>query len=997
MTFPTATKATRDSLKRKGQRRSSSVVGRRADRLIRNLRNVFAAQDGQQAGTSAPAPYGYGLAQVQTERVFRKRTNDGRLHLVDVIAADEIDGVLAYLLLNTTSSGSQAVVFPGPFPGQQGTSGSVTGEITSGRFKNNGSQIILRDGAPGQTAINDLINNVGLDSNFKGTGIAYIYSRWTFIDGRFSGDPDIEVIARLRKPVDPRGGTPRWSINPYVQLYDFLTKSKDIGGAGLSPDRLALDTFIDGANWADMLVDTQSITRTAILTTDTNKAAANHLFEFDQTVAPFAYGDVVQLVANSGQTLPPNFSPGVDYHVISVRHRFGDFQVPAIALAANLNDALDGIFITAGTRSTDIDIKKVRETRYMTGFSYRSNESRLTIAQEMLESCGAFFYDDNGKIAITRQTFPAEVLTVTDNEIRPGELALSPRRDSSERATAISGSFTGVLNLFEPKDFPRIDGGGAFIAADNGREVTVRFNLPKVGKVGAAQRLTTIRLRRIRQELLLTFSGSLSLFRLKPGEVFSLDFEPFGLDSNTTFEVRDQVIFFDQDDTGGFVGIDIVARQLEATTFDLDVSAEQVVSEASIPGLQSPFDVGKPGTPQIAEDLFVSNQGGGVKALVTMTWAASQDSFIETYRPAYKLASSSTFRPLPPGPETEVTIEDIKAGLYDFRVIAVNTLGLESEPSTVQKQIFALSAPPADPTGLFGQQQAEVVLLEWDLSEDLDVRFGGQVDIRHQVDIAGGKGGDSRQLALVDGNLKTYQVPFLRGTYYIRFIDQTGNSSQGFDEWSTDELRAIPFGQTIVSGAFQANDGSTENQITLSESPTFPSTNGSNTMVEDTGNQWITLPLEGGIDSITDIDTVTNIDDIPAGNSVAPEGVWFFDAANNIELTAKERVIFEAVLETEIVDIASGIDSIPNIDDVPNIDAVGAGTAQIGQADAWLEVRYSTGTIASDTFGPWERFDVRRLFHRSFEFRVQARSLLSTVNIRVKQAAVIARELNFDR
>ena len=987
-----STKAVRQSVGSSARRRT----GQRADRLIRGLRKALSDQAVETAGTSEPRTYGYGLAEVETTRVFReiKEGGDGRLHLVDVIAADQIDGVLAYLLIDTTDSGSQAVIFPGPFPGQQGASGSQEGEITSGRFKNNGSQIILRDGAPGQTSVADLVNRTSVDSSFVGTGIAYIYSRWTFIEGRFDGDPEIRAIARLRKCVDPRGGVQRWSFNPYVHTYDFLTKSRDIGGAGIDADLIDTATFASGADWADMLLSTPAITKTALLTTGSNTAASNHLLEFNETVTPFQYGDVVNVVAGPGQVMPASFSPGVDYHVIPIRHRFGDFQVPAIALAATLEDALDGIFIAAGARTTPINIKKVKETRYMSGFTYRSNEAPLSVVEDMLESCGSSIYLNDGKIAVTTQQFPDTIIPVTDNEVRGSSIEISNRRVAQDdRATSLTGGYTSMLNLFEPKDYPVRDGAGAFKAADGGKGSPKRLDLLKVGKSGVAQRLATIKLRRLRQERTLKFSGTLSLYRLKPGTVFSMDHAPLGLDANTTWEVRDQTIFVDTSDGTPAIRIDIEGRQLESNTFDLDATGEDLVEAAVIPGLESPFEVAKPGTPVITEDLFFTTRGAGVKAIATVSWTEAVGGFVSTYRPSYKLATESAYRPLPPGPELSVQIPDIEPGLYDFRVVAVNTRNLESEPSDKQQEIFALSAPPEDPVKLEGQQSNIFVILSWDQSTDLDVQFGGKVEVRHQSDVAGGKGGSSRLLATIDGNLSTITTSFVKGTYYIRFIDQQGNAS-GFAEWSTDEVRPVPFGQTITSGAFVANDGDTENQVTLSESPTFPSTNGLNTMIEDTGNQWVTLPTVGGIDDEPNVDLIANIDDIVTGNSVAEEGVWFFD--QDIELTAEARVLWEAEIETEIVDIASGIDSIDNVDGVPNIDAVGAGTAQAGQATAWIEIRYSRGTVASDTFGPWERLESRILFHRSFQFRVQARSFLPSVNIRVKTARVFAREKSFD-
>jgi len=284
-------------------------------------------------------------------------------------------------------------------------------------------------------------------------------------------------------------------------------------------------------------------------------------------------------------------------------------------------------------------------------------------------------------------------------------------------------------------------------------------------------------------------------------------------------------------------------------------------------------------------------------------------------------------------------------------------------------------------------------VLTWDQSSDLDVRIGGKVDIRHQADPAGGLGESAVSIAEASGDAALAQVPFKRGTYYIRFIDQAGNAS-GFTEFSLDTRRPVPFAQLISAGVFSANN-STEDQVTIQEDPTFPSTNVGNTLSEDTVNQWLQLPAAQTWDDITNIDEVADIDAIGGDGTVAPEGVYFF--STGIALNAVTRMMVETVIETEIVDESNSWDAIADIDEVADIDAIGAGTAQPGQADAWIEARTTRDDPAgSPTFGPWQRVDSGIFNHRAIEFRIQARSFADTVNIRIKQARVLVRELPVD-
>ncbi len=1004
MTYTTTAESTETSIETSDGQLSTSLTAIRAVELVRALGNVLDEQNAEDSGTSQPRLYGYGLALVETTRVFRE-IKDGNLHLVDAISADEIDGVFAYLV-------DGVVVFPGNFPGQiteddqqyyngkqldLGTvfSGRFSGTGLTGALDPNGTKIIERKGASGQTVVDTLVDETSAESTFVGTGIAYVYSKWIFVDGRFDGDPEIKCIVRLRKPVDPRGTAQRWSFNPYVQIYDFLTKSKDIGGLGLDTELIDTDSFVAGANWADMTLDAQAETKTALFTDESNDSQANFDLEFDQSVVPFSYGDVVQVVQASGQSVPPNFSTGVDYHVVPTRHRLNDFQLPGVGLAASLEDALDGNVIAAGTRTSDIDIKKVKEVRYVTGFTYTSNETPLSVLERMLTSCGAFTYIEDGKLAITQQSFPTTVETITQDQITGDKIAISNRRATAERATSLTGSYTALTNLLEPKDYPVVDDDGIYVTADNGNEKPSRLDLPLAGRATGAQRLATVALRRIRQERTITFSGLLDLWKLKPSTVFSLDFPELGLDSETTWEVQDQTLFVDTGNEADapIIGVDITARELDSTVFDLDADSSQLVESAVVPGLDSPFEVESPGTIEVSESQFLTNNGAGVKSRVDLTWTAPDNGVVVAYIVSYKLSEDDDFIFLAQTPDLNLRINDLAAGTYDFNVVAVNSLNFQSEPSEKTDVVVeGLGAVPADPTGFEGSPYGALVVLKWDQAEDLDVRFGGSVEIYQHSDTAGGNSENARLLDTVDGNNTVATVAFVKGTYYIRFVDQSGNSSD-FVEWSTEDIRPVPFGQSINAGVFETNDD-TENNFTLQEDPTFPSTNTENTLFEDTDNQWLELQPASSWDDVTNVDEVDNVDDVGADGQVASEGVYYF--SDDIELTEVNRVLLEAELTTQIVDESASIDVIDNVDDVEDWDAIGAGTAQPGQATAYVQVRVSREAVSADDFGPWQRLESRIFNQRSFQFRIVAFSYSDTVNIRISEARILARQQPVD-
>ena len=167
MTYVPAASATKTALTTSASRGSAPINAIRANKLVSALNRALTDQNAANSGTSKPRLYGYGLAKFQTTRVFRQIVN-GKLHLVDAIAADEIDGVFAYLI-------DGVVVFPGNFPGQLRPDGTIfSGRFSGTGLKGNlppiGSKIIERKGAAGQTVVDDLINETQADSSFVGTG-----------------------------------------------------------------------------------------------------------------------------------------------------------------------------------------------------------------------------------------------------------------------------------------------------------------------------------------------------------------------------------------------------------------------------------------------------------------------------------------------------------------------------------------------------------------------------------------------------------------------------------------------------------------------------------------------------------------------------------------------------------------------------------------------------------------------------------------------------------
>ena len=182
---------------------------------IRDVRQQLRRLAEEEEIATAARQFAYGYVRLDTDVVFREIDNQGRLHLVAAITGDEIAEIAFWEIDGTLVELSS----------QADSDGNIVPQPAFGRFLNL-ARLKERLGAPGQGFIPELRDETSVDSNFRGTGIAYVYGRFKFKDGVYNGDPPIRVIVRARKPIDPRDGVQRWTINPIVMGYDILVKSK---------------------------------------------------------------------------------------------------------------------------------------------------------------------------------------------------------------------------------------------------------------------------------------------------------------------------------------------------------------------------------------------------------------------------------------------------------------------------------------------------------------------------------------------------------------------------------------------------------------------------------------------------------------------------------------------------------------------------------------------------------------------------------------------------
>ncbi|SES71218.1 hypothetical protein SAMN05216412_101335 [Nitrosospira multiformis] len=157
-------------------------------------------------------------------------------------------GEVPYTVSGKTIMVTAAPTSPFPFGGTM----QITHYSVSYQYQTNTSQVRVQKhlGAPGDPADATLLAEC--PDKWKPTatltGFTYTVIRLDLRQPEFQGGvPDIKVLMRGKKLYDPRTGETKWSQNPALATYDYLTSEM----CGVNPADIPLSNIITAANVCD--------------------------------------------------------------------------------------------------------------------------------------------------------------------------------------------------------------------------------------------------------------------------------------------------------------------------------------------------------------------------------------------------------------------------------------------------------------------------------------------------------------------------------------------------------------------------------------------------------------------------------------------------------------------------------------------------------------------------------------------------------------------------
>ncbi|TAK45268.1 MAG: host specificity protein J [Betaproteobacteria bacterium] len=623
-------------------------------------------------------------------------------------------------------------------------------------------------------------------------------------------------------------------------------------------------------------------------------------------------------------------------------------------LGATYATEIDETTLIAAANLCDEDVSLAAggtEDRYRCGGAFDLTVQPREVLGRLLAAMAGHAVNVGGKWYLFGGAYEAPTITLDEGDLA-GPIRVQSLVGRRENANGVKGKFTDPNSSWQVTDFPAL-GSSTYMAEDGGERVWKDIDLSAFVTSGTqAQRLAKIELLSLRQGLSFVAPFKLTAYQVQTGRTFAMNNTKFGW-SGKAFRADSGRFTVNADGTLGF---EIAGREIASTIWDWNSSEEQTVDAAPNSNLPDPFTTLPPGAPEVTESLYVTRDGGGTKAKASATWAASTDPYSDRYQLEYKLVTDPEYTVRPTIRATADEVLDIAPGFYDWRVKAISAIGVSSAYSYSQKEIFGLSARPADVSGLTLQAAGGIAVLAWTLHPDLDVREGGHIQFRHSEATSGAVWSEAFTIGdAAPGNAGQWILPLKAGTYLAKAVDSSGLTSVNAASISTKQASIHAF--------------STLN--TVQEDSTFSGTHSSTIAIDSV----LKLLGSGMFDAIPDLDAVASLD---AYGGVAASGTYTF--ATGVDRGSVERVRVTSQIDGIIVNLNDKIDSrTGSIDDWLNFDGTDG-----AEADAYVEMRETDDNPSgSPTWSAWNRLDASEHECRGLQFRARLSTTDPAYNVHI--------------
>ncbi|TCO68504.1 phage tail protein [Rhodovulum euryhalinum] len=457
---------------------------------------------------------------------------------------------------------------------------------------------------------------------------------------------------------------------------------------------------------------------------------------------------------------------------------------PRFGLGASIGaeDGIDGESLIEAAHICDEPVPVPgggSEPRYACNGVVSLDESPKTVIEAMLTAMAGRTAWRAGRWHLLAGAWRVPEITLGADDVREGGLTLATRVSMSSNFNAVHGRFVSPENDWQPDDFPAVTS-AVYLAEDGGEARWRDLSLPFTISAAMAQRIAKIELERGRRQMTVKLAGKLGAWAAEVGETVLFDYPRWGFAAKP-FEVLGVNLDLAASGDGALLLPELVLRETSPLVHDWDASEAAIYAAAPRTSLPGPADIPAPGTPALSEALYETRSGTGVRTLIRVDWAAAPAEVVREYQVrARRLAdpdgtpSGADWITLGRTDQLAWEIRDVGAGLWEVAVKAISVLGVSSPYVAATLEVLGLTAPPAALGGLTLQTAGGLAILKWRASDDLDVRIGGRIVIRHSA-AHPASWASATSMDEVAGADAVAIVPLKPGTYLVRARDNSGN------------------------------------------------------------------------------------------------------------------------------------------------------------------------------------------------------------------------------
>jgi hypothetical protein len=404
--------------------------------------------------------------------------------------------------------------------------------------------------------------------------------------------------------------------------------------------------------------------------------------------------------------------------------------------------------------------------RYTLNGSFLTNDTPIDLIQTMLTSMGGIIWYSQGEWGLKPATWVTPVVSLNEDDAR-GPIQLSTRNPRRDNFNTVTGTFRGEETNWQVTDFPPVTQ-AAFVATDNGEEISTDASLSFTDNSIEARRLSRIYLERNRQQLTINANFGLKAFSLRIGDNVLLTNTRFGW-TDKEFEVLTWTFGLDGE-MSPFVSMTL--RETAESVFD-EVD-DGIVYERDNTNLLDPFFVPTLGLAISVQTSVINERILNVVNLETTANAPGQVDFVEAQ---YKPNALSSYIAAGTGDLGNFQIVDVQDGIYDFRVRAINPLGVKGEWTTIPDYTVSTGTIDiSDVTNLSYNLSGGFITLNWDAVADPGLSY---YRIRHALEETSATWANATTAVdKVSRPATSITLPARPGTYFIRAFTKTGLQSE---------------------------------------------------------------------------------------------------------------------------------------------------------------------------------------------------------------------------